>query len=193
MLGTIRGMFFAPAPPVHVIVDQLASSPGLPIWATTLISAGAGAITALAANTTLEVIKPRLKGRRDRASTCSHLANEIMWNMEQTSMAIADLGKMGSLAYDEKSRAVIPVVNRLIETFERKAFDSYRQDRKFLLFSVGESREIDAVYNRAQNAPLNEGLPEKLMEKLSRDVMQSGETWLGKNGRLKEYQRRVKG
>jgi hypothetical protein len=64
-------------PPIHVTLTQ---PPGLPVWATTLISASVGAALALTTSIVLEYVKPWINDRRTKERIIRDIVSEFRSN-----------------------------------------------------------------------------------------------------------------
>jgi hypothetical protein len=72
-----------PETPIHVIVDHVATTSGLPIWATTMISAGVGAVFGMVSGTLMEFFKAWNNHRSEKRTVKLLLTNEIKDNLNR--------------------------------------------------------------------------------------------------------------
>jgi hypothetical protein len=150
-------MIFLPPPePVHVIVDHIASTPGLPIWATTLISAGIGAVFGVLSGSVMEIVKPLISRRVVKGQVKPQLIQELESNL----IKIGDVDKW------EQSKAdasIITFANYLTNIIDQSKYNHYLAKESLAVFDLDRDKWLGSFYATVTNnlpVLLNRPIPE---------------------------------
>jgi hypothetical protein len=130
----------APAP-IHVIVDHVASTPGLPVWVTTLISAGIGFIFGILSNSLMEFVRPMLARLVLMHEIKRDLLRELTSNIKRVRTAWDDLSqKPPKDVLDWEAR-------HLMAQVELHHFNFYQEKHPAALYDFDQNKALRRFYN----------------------------------------------
>jgi hypothetical protein len=208
-------IFLPPTPPpgpVHVIVDHVATTPGLPLWATTLISAGIGAAFGMFTNSLMELLRPRLDKWITKRGIFSELGEEMVWNMGVIEGKLNFVNELMGDRGDQRPREYFYAIDRLKSDVSLRRYDAFRERKESLLFGIVENKELDEIYVEIEKyfpnrvvapdkdddtlyGPVRADVPGDL-DSLSGDLeflLEDGMEWLNGHGFKRAYARHRKG
>jgi hypothetical protein len=130
-------------PPINVTLQQ---PPGLPLWATTLVSAGVGAVFAILVSIAIEFVKRWISKREDRKLVAAQLAAELLQNLN----AIDNLRRVLEDFRDASGEEV-----KWLESFVLNVAASLKMDRytrhfdndKDIVYQLDSERHLERCYS----------------------------------------------
>jgi hypothetical protein len=146
-----------PAAPVHVIVDQIPTARSLPIWVTTLISAGIGAVFGVLSGSVMEILKPSISRRVARRVVKPQLVEEVKRNLEI-------LGPIDKWDQNKAENSIIDFANYLIKIINRSKYTLFLDREPLAVYDLDRDKWLTAFYGTVTNnlpVLLNRQLPDE--------------------------------
>lgn len=145
MLDTIPVMLFvdqisAPPVPVHVIVDHVPVVAGLPIWVTTLISAGIGAVFGIVSGSLMEIFKPAIQHFFLKRRIRPQLKSELELNLEKVKVIVGDKAQPS----DEIIMAHTFYLTRVID---QSRFRYYLDEEPLAIYDIDGGKHLQNFYD----------------------------------------------
>jgi hypothetical protein len=155
-------IFLPPDSPFHVIVDHVPTTPGLPIWITTLISAGIGAVFGVVSGSVMEVLKPLISRRVAKGQVKPQLIEELNRNLEK----IGDIDKWDQT---KAENSIIAFANYLTRVIDQSKYSHYRVEEPLVIFDLDRDKWLASFYATVTNnlpVLLNRQMPEEAKNRI---------------------------
>jgi hypothetical protein len=140
----------AASAPMHVVVDYLPVAPGLPLWITTLISAGIGAGFAIMSGALMEILKPQISKWLMKRTVLEQLSNELMDNLNALEAAERIIARVTTGPEHERELAM-DVVSIITASPKRDRYDANFTTQKPLVYEIDSAGLIAALYGAFGN------------------------------------------
>jgi hypothetical protein len=148
--------------PVHVIVDHIPTAPGLPIWVTTLISAGIGAVFGILSGSVMEVLKPLISRRVVAAQVKPQLIEELKRNLEK-------IGDVDRWDQSKADKSIIAFANYLTRIIDQSKYSHYIVEEPLVIFDLDRDKWLASFYATVANGlpvQLNRQMPDEAKNRI---------------------------
>jgi hypothetical protein len=125
-------------PDVHIVLQQPPPS-GMPEWAKTLISAGVGALFAIAGNVVMEFIKIRIERRRVARQLSVELV-DVLSSVIAASQLVAD----SRSADPERKSNVANVIITFLKNNRLKRYAYFTNNQQSLIYGISEFEKLSS-------------------------------------------------
>jgi hypothetical protein len=134
----------APPVPVHVIVDHVPVIAGLPIWATTLISAGIGALFGIVSGLLMEIIKPAVQHFFLKRRIRPQLMAEIDLHLEKVKVIVGDKAQ-------PSEEIIMAHTFYLTRVIDQSRFRYYLEEEPLAVYDIDGGKHLQNFYDTFQN------------------------------------------
>jgi hypothetical protein len=135
-------MIFLPPVPVHVIVDHVPATPGLPIWATTLISAGIGAVFGILSGTLMEFLKPMSA----KFLLMRKMKPQLMAELRKNMKSIAHLNERKSFDLPRAKKGILMEYEYFIGLIDDSRFSYYLEKEPLAVYEFDTQKQLQSFY-----------------------------------------------
>jgi hypothetical protein len=129
----------APPMPVHVIVDRIPETQGLPIWLTTLISASIGTVFGILSGSLMEVLKPRIA----RALLTPTMKGQLIAELKRN---LADIERIKTMDKGPGNVANIGLASELIKVIDQSRYRYYLEMEPLAVYEFDINNLLGLFY-----------------------------------------------
>jgi hypothetical protein len=133
---------FTPIQPINVIVQP---APGIPAWAISLLSAGAGAVLGFIGGLAAEYAKPLVNKMRMRPIVRNHIQDEFLINYNAVNAAQRILTSGAQMEPPDRSYA-LRQVREILADIKRDRYDLYFSTEKTLVYEIDKFQTLADFY-----------------------------------------------